>query len=124
MNQMPRHGLAVMRANDPTRLAVLASAFWFLIFALPLLMTMEMWWLGFHMDRFRAVVEQNLALRCPELGTIPEDRRVGRATREGTPFAVARSRRTSSRGSSARIGSSRRRSAGTRPRSSRIRKTR
>ena len=24
-----------------------------IIFSLPLLMTMEMWWLGFYMDRFR-----------------------------------------------------------------------
>ena len=42
-----------------------------------------------YLDRFRAVVEQNLALRCPELGTIPEDRRVGRATRDGRPFVLA-----------------------------------
>ena len=45
-----------------------------------------------YLDRFRAVVEQNLALRCPELGTIPEDRRVGRATREGAPFVLAHPR--------------------------------
>jgi MinD-like ATPase involved in chromosome partitioning or flagellar assembly len=45
-----------------------------------------------YLDRFRTVVEQNLALRCPELGTIPEDRRVGRATREGAPFVLAHPR--------------------------------
>ena len=45
-----------------------------------------------YLDRFRAVVEQNLALRCPELGTIPEDKRVGRATREGRPFVLAHPR--------------------------------
>ena len=43
------------------------------------------------------MVEQNLALRCPELGTIPEDRRVGRATREGTPFVLANPRHPISR---------------------------
>lgn len=42
-----------------------------------------------YLDRFRTVVEQNLALRCPELGTIPEDRKVGRATRDGRPFVLA-----------------------------------
>jgi len=45
-----------------------------------------------YLDRFRAVVEQNLALRCPELGTIPEDKRVGRATRDGRPFVLAHPR--------------------------------
>ena len=35
------------------------------------------------------VAFQRLALRCPELGTIPEDRRVGRATRDGRPFVLA-----------------------------------
>lgn len=45
-----------------------------------------------YLDRFRDVVEQNLALRCPELGTIPEDKRVGRATREGRPFVLAHPR--------------------------------
>jgi MinD-like ATPase involved in chromosome partitioning or flagellar assembly len=50
-----------------------------------------------YLDRFRAVVEQNLALRCPELGTIPEDRRVGRSTREGRPFVLAHPRHPISR---------------------------
>lgn len=45
-----------------------------------------------YLDRFRAVVEQNLALRCPDLGTIPEDKRVGRATRDGRPFVLAHPR--------------------------------
>jgi flagellar biosynthesis protein FlhG len=45
-----------------------------------------------YLDRFRTVVEQNLALRCPELGTIPEDKRVGRATRDGRPFVLAHPR--------------------------------
>ena len=50
-----------------------------------------------YLDRFRAVVEQNLALRCPELGTIPEDKRVGRSTREGKPFVLAHPRHPISR---------------------------
>ena len=50
-----------------------------------------------YLDRFRAVVEQNLALRCPELGSIPEDKRVGRSTREGRPFVLAHPRHPISR---------------------------
>jgi flagellar biosynthesis protein FlhG len=50
-----------------------------------------------YLDRFRAVLEQNLALRCPELGTIAEDKRVGRSTREGRPFVLAHPRHPISR---------------------------
>lgn len=50
-----------------------------------------------YLDRFRDVVERNLALRCPELGAIPEDKRVGRSTREGRPFVLAHPRHAISR---------------------------
>ena len=38
------------------------------IFAFPLLMTMEMWWLGFYMDRFRLVLF--LVLTVPVLAVL------------------------------------------------------
>ena len=40
------------------------------------------------LDRFRAVVELNLGLRCPALGILPEDRRVASSVREGRPFLL------------------------------------
>ncbi|HEV2129601.1 MAG TPA: DUF2391 family protein, partial [Longimicrobiaceae bacterium] len=33
-----------------------------LIFSLPMLMTMEMWWLGFYMDRFRLALFMSLII--------------------------------------------------------------
>lgn len=47
-----------MTAHQTRRFLIgLARAFGgALIFAIPLLMTMEMWWLGFHMDRLRLVL--------------------------------------------------------------------
>lgn len=39
-------------------------------------------------DRFRDVIEQNLRLRCPVLGVIPEERRIAGAVREGHPFLL------------------------------------
>ena len=45
-----------------------------------------------YLDRFRAVLEKNLGLRCPALGVIPEDRRVRRATRDARPFLLAHPR--------------------------------
>lgn len=50
------------------------------------------------LDRFRAVVEENLGLRCPALGTIHEDRRVAAAVREGRPFLLAHPRHRIARG--------------------------
>ena len=35
-----------------------------LLFALPLLMTMEMWWLGFHMEPWRLILMLALSSRC------------------------------------------------------------
>src|SRR5688572_32845549 len=39
-----------------------------IIFSLPLMMTMEMWWLGFYMDRFRLVLF--LVLTVPVLAVL------------------------------------------------------
>ncbi|HUP00079.1 MAG TPA: P-loop NTPase [Gemmatimonadota bacterium] len=47
---------------------------------------------GQYLERFRAVLEKNLGLRCPALGVIPEDRRVARATRDARPFMLAHPR--------------------------------
>lgn len=44
------------------------------------------------LERFRAVLRKNLSLHCPALGTIPEDKRVARALREGRPFLLAHPR--------------------------------
>lgn len=44
------------------------------------------------LDRFRAVVERNLGLHCPALGTIPEDRRVAASVRDARPFLLAHPR--------------------------------
>ncbi len=44
------------------------------------------------LDRFRAVVEQNLGLRCLALGTLPEDRAVTDAVRDAQPFLLTRRR--------------------------------
>lgn len=43
---------------------------------------------GDTLDRFKAVVERNLGLRCQSLGAIPEDERVAAAVREGRPFLL------------------------------------
>lgn len=49
------------------------------------------------LDRFRDVLEQNLRLRCPALGTIPEDKKVARSVRESRPFLLEHPRHGISR---------------------------
>ncbi len=49
------------------------------------------------LERFQAVIEQNLGLRCLALGTIPEDRAVTDAVREARPFLLTRRRHPISR---------------------------
>jgi len=44
------------------------------------------------LERFRAVVEQNLGLRCLALGTIPEHRKVADSVRDARPFLLAHPR--------------------------------
>jgi putative integral membrane protein (TIGR02587 family) len=60
-----------MKDRNANREFAIASARAFggaIIFSLPLLMTMEMWWLGFYMDRFRLVLF--LALTVPVLAVL------------------------------------------------------
>lgn len=47
---------------------------------------------GQYLERFRAVVEQNLGLRCPALGVLGEDRKVARTVRDARPFLIAHPR--------------------------------
>jgi flagellar biosynthesis protein FlhG len=44
------------------------------------------------LERFRAVVEQNLGLRCLALGTIPDHRRVADSVRDARPFLLTHPR--------------------------------
>jgi putative integral membrane protein (TIGR02587 family) len=60
-----------MKDRNANREFAIASARAFggaIIFSLPLLMTMEMWWLGFYMDRFRLVLF--LVLTVPVLAVL------------------------------------------------------
>jgi putative integral membrane protein (TIGR02587 family) len=53
----PSHKNSDTQASDHNFLLDLAHDFGgAIIFSLPLLMTMEMWWLGFYMDRFRLAI--------------------------------------------------------------------
>ncbi|CAN5248246.1 N/A [soil metagenome] len=45
-----------------------------------------------YLERFQAVVERNLGLRCPTLGIVREDRRVGQAVRSARPFLTTHPR--------------------------------
>lgn len=49
------------------------------------------------LDRFRAVVEQNLGLRCVPLGTIPERRAVADTVRNARPFLLTHGRHSIAR---------------------------
>jgi putative integral membrane protein (TIGR02587 family) len=60
-----------MKHRKANRDSAIASARAFggvIIFSLPLMMTMEMWWLGFYMDRFRLVLF--LVLTVPVLAVL------------------------------------------------------
>src|SRR3546814_19401144 len=82
-SRMEREESGESRASDSSGVvAGLGRAFGgALIFALPMLMTMEMWWLGFYADRFRLALLLMLNFHL----LVMLSRRAGfEATRRGT----------------------------------------
>lgn len=77
----PRRGHAALRADETYALGLARGAAGALIFSLPLLMTMEMWALGAHMDRLRLaaflVVSAGVVLGLSHFAGFRETRTLG-----------------------------------------------